>query len=362
MVVGGAIATAAAGGRADGAPPGTAPTPGAGDGRESRRRLLAELETLVTQRALAVEDPWVLMHAVLPLGAEARFRDEPALDVVARQWIKPVARGSNTYPAFPLEIESHPNHFLEVMYATGVPSDRAFTTASGRFTRADLYRAARALFTPATDGSELSWTVSVFTAEMPPDADRFENAEGRPFTVAALVEAATQAAEVGYADTVAAMQGTKPYGRSALQGYACNGTHVVYGLLDALRHGYRGRDLALRTQRLLQAAIYRLGAEVDLIDRVLGASAEPLARLNADAAKLQFLGHSLENLAYAERNRLYTSSATEREAIAAAERELAALVHRLSTVHDLDGLARQVPRAYRVLLGDACHALRGLRI
>ena len=57
-----------------------------------------------------------------------------------------------------------------------------------------------------------------------PSADRFTNADGQAFTVAALVETSAQAAEVGYADTVAAMRGTKPYGRSTLQTYACNGT------------------------------------------------------------------------------------------------------------------------------------------
>jgi hypothetical protein len=230
----------------------------------------------------------------------------------------------------------------------------------GTLARTDLTRGAFALFSPAVQGDELSWTVSIFTAELRPDADRFTNAEGREFTVSAVVEATAQAAEAGYAATMAAMRGAKPYGRSAVQEYACNGTHVVYAVLDALRNGYRANHLPERATVLMQAALFRLGPEVALIDQVIGGSGAPGAQLNADGATLQFLGHSLENLGFARRHKLYEPSADERKAVAAAEQELAAVAHRLVTSHDLDALARQVPRAYSVVLGDACHALHAL--
>jgi hypothetical protein len=300
------------------------------------------------------------MHVVLPLGADVRRGDEPVLDYVTRTWIEPATSNGKTYPRFPLNVEAHPNHFLEVMYATRVPPARAFQTRMGTITRADLTKAAVALFSPAVQGDELSWTVSIFTAEMRPDADRFTNADGREFTVSAVVEAAALAAEAGYADTTAAMRGAKPYGRSAVQEYACNGTHVVYAVLDAVRNGYRGNGPPERAAALMRASLFRLRPEVALIDQVIGGSGAPGAQLNADGAKLQFLGHSLENLAFARRHRLYDPTADERDAAAAAERELAGVARRLVAAHDLDALARQVPRAYSVILGDACHALHAL--
>jgi len=269
-----------------------------------------------------------------------------------------VTSGGKQWPAFPRKTEAHPNHFLEIMYSVGVAPDRAFATPAGTVTRADLTAGAKALFSPAIQGDELSWTVSVLTADMPPDADRFANAEAGSFTVSAIVEAAAQAAEAGYADTLAAMRGTKPYGRSPVQEYSCNGTHVIYGLLDALRHGYRANRLPERATLLLQAGIYRLGAETALIDRVIGQGGAPGARLNADAAKLQFVGHMLENLRFARVYGLYSPTSAEQRAIDGAEQELAAIAHRLANGHDLDVLARQVPRAYGLVLGDSCHALR----
>lgn len=315
------------------------------------------LRALVTTRALASDDPWVLMHAVLALGPETRVASGPILELVFERHCAEVERGGKTYRAFPLDVEAHPNHFLEILDAVGVPATRVFPSKAGPVTTADLLEGAKALFTPTIAGAELSWTLSVFTAAMPPDDDRFVNADGQTFTVAALVETAAQAAEVGFADTVAAMRGTKPYGRSPLQTYACNGTHALYGLYDALRHGYVGKDLRTRVRALTAASYFRLGAEVQLIDQAL-AGAE--RQLNADAAKLQFLGHSVENLRYAEQHALYVPSAAEREQLALARRRLADVVERITTVHNLDALANAVPRAYRILLGDACHALHGL--
>jgi hypothetical protein len=243
------------------------------------------------------------------------------------------------------------------MEAVAVPPTHQLPSPAGPITTADLLVGAEALFSPAIAGPELSWTLSVFTAHRPPTGDRFTNADGQAFTVAALVETAAQAAEVGYADTVAAMQGTKPYGRSTLQTYACNGTHVLYGLYDALRHGYEGKGLRERVRGLTKASYFRLAAEIALIDQALPT---PAQQLNADAAKLQFLGHSIENLRYAERHGIYVPDAGERQQRATAERQLADVVQRLTTVHNLDELASSVPRAYRIVLGDACHALHGL--
>jgi len=317
----------------------------------------AALRAFVTQRALVSDDPWVMMHVVLALGADARGPAGSLLDAVTGQYVTKVERGGRSYAGFPLNVEAHPNHFLEIMDAIAVPATRRFDTKAGAVTLADLLAGAKALFSPTIQGPELSWTLSVFTAALPPDGDRFSNADGQAFTVAALVETAAQAAEVGYADTVAAMRGTKPYGRSTLQTYACNGTHVLYGLYDALRHGYEGKGLRARVGALTKASYFRLAAEVALIDQALGAADQ---QLNADAAKLQFLGHSIENLRYAERHGIYVSSAAERQQLATAERQLAEVVQRITTVHNLDALANAVPRAYRIMLGDACHALHGL--
>ena len=165
--------------------------------------------------------------------------------------------------------------------------------------------------------------------------------------MAALVEAAAQAAEFGYADTVAAMRGTKPYGRSTLQTYACNGTHVLYGLYDALRHGYEGKQPPRARARPHQGVV--------LPPRRRGRADRPGARRCRAAAQCRRRQAAVprpldRESALRRAPRIYVPTAAERQQLATAERQLAEVVQRITTVHNLDALASAVPRAYRIVL------------
>src|SRR5690349_18625275 len=78
--------TAAVSPRTGGEPAGDAVTAARGD-----------LRRLVVGRALATDDPWVLMHAMLPLGPDARHGGELVLDYVARSWLELVPAGGTSY-------------------------------------------------------------------------------------------------------------------------------------------------------------------------------------------------------------------------------------------------------------------------
>src|SRR5207253_3221199 len=80
------------------------------------------LRGLVMQRALVSEDPWVLMHVVLALGPDAKNANGALLDGVVARYGTMVAKGGRSYPGFPINVEAHPNHFLEIMEAIAVPS------------------------------------------------------------------------------------------------------------------------------------------------------------------------------------------------------------------------------------------------
>src|SRR5690606_13653794 len=101
-------------------------------------------------------------------------------------------------------------------------------------------------------------------------------------------------------------------------------------------------------------------AEPALIDASLRAG-HPLIRLNADAAKLTFLGHAVEDLGYGAQHGVLQLTPPQLEVVNEARAQLATIVARLGTEHDLDALQEQVPQAYKILLGDLCHAYRGLR-
>lgn len=318
------------------------------------------LRELILRRALGSDQPWVAMHVVLALGADVKHNGSAVLDDVIAATLKQSTVAGRAYPTFEREVERHPHHFLQILHATGVPYDRAFATPLGRFTRSDLVSGATALFDRAAINDELSWTVSVFTAEFRPRKDRLVSAKGEATTVAELVETHCRDTEAAYADSFAAREGKKPYARGMIQTKACNGTHLLYGLIDALRAGYTDGKMPERVARLVDVTVFRLEAEPALIDATLSRAGGPLARLNADAAKLTFLGHALEDLGYGIRNGVVRLDGKQQTVVTRAHEQLGGIVQRLVLEHDIDQLQVAVPQAYKLVLGDACHALRGL--
>ena len=89
--------------------------------------MVEALRGLVMQRALVSDDPWVLMHVVLALGPD--FADADGLDPRRRRRRALLHDGREGRPlrtrAFPLNVEAHPNHFLEIMEAIARPVDAA---------------------------------------------------------------------------------------------------------------------------------------------------------------------------------------------------------------------------------------------
>jgi len=319
------------------------------------------LDELIRRRAIESSDPWVEMHVVLALGAEVVNQKGNILDQAVAQTLALGAAGFRNVPYFPLAVERHPFHFLQVMQAVGVPPDRAFVTPVGRFTHREILEGSEALFVPADVTDELSWVVSVLTHVFKPDKDQFVNARGETIVVSQLVERHLRDTEAAYADTFAAMEGKGPYKRGVLQTKACNGTHLLYGLIDALGQGFGGEGFKGRVERLVSATLFRLKVEPLLIDKSLPGDL-PMMQLNADSAKFTFLGHAIEDLGLAHSRSLLEFSPSALAVIDQARAELGRLAERLATEHDLDALNKEVPGAYRIVLGDACHALRGIRM
>ncbi|MEW6267721.1 MAG: hypothetical protein AB1689_00320, partial [Thermodesulfobacteriota bacterium] len=334
-----------------GAPPASGP---------SSAETVELLREFILQRALSSSDPWVQAHVVLALGADVEYERKPVLDAMVAQSLRTEAVDLKQYPFFPTEVERHPFHFVQIMQATEVPYERAFVTPRGRFTRREIVSGSEALFDPAAVTDELSWVVSVLTHEHPQDRDGFETARGLEVHVTKLVERHLTETEAAWADTFAAMAGAKGYTKGAVHRTACNGTHMIYGLIDALRYGYTVADLRARTGRLVGALLFRMRAEPALIDASLR-TGHPLIRLNADAAKLTFLGHAVEDLGYGAQHGVLKLTPPQLEVVSEARAQLATIVARVTAEHDVDALQSQVPQAYKILLGDACHAYRGLR-
>ncbi len=331
--------------------------------RESARDLQTEtlLREFILQRASSSTDPWLEMHVVLALGAGFDRSGRNLLDELVAQILAVETVDMRQYPYFPLDIERHPFHMLQILQATDVPYDRTFVTPHGRYTRRELVDAGTALLTPGEITDELSWVVSVLCKEFRPDADRFTTARGTKVVVEELVRRHLAEAEKAYADVFEVMERRKLYDKGPLHSTACNGTHLLYGLVEALRFGYGGTDLLPRVEKLVGATLFRARLEPVLIDRALPGD-DPMMRLNRDAAKFTFVGHVVEVLGYAQRHGVLEMSEGARRASDDLRDQLSELTDRLTTGYDLETLRDDVPQAYKLILGDACHAYRGIRL
>lgn len=318
------------------------------------------LREFILQRASQSTDTWLEMHVVLALGAEFSRGGKNLLDELVAQILAVETVDMRQFPYFPLDIERHPFHMLQIMQATGVPYERAFVTPKGRFTRRSLVESGTALLEPSEIHDELSWTVSVLCNEYKPDHDQFTTVRGEKVVVSELVRRHLQETERAYADIFEVMKRQKLYDKGPLHKTACNGTHLLYGLIEALRYGYRTDDLVARVERLIEATLFRARLEPVLIDRALPGD-DPMIKLNREASKFTFVGHLVELFGYIHRYDVVQMSAGALGAVAALRAQLAELTTSLTTGYDLERLQTDVPQAYKLILGDACHAYRGIR-
>jgi hypothetical protein len=137
---------------------------------------------------------------------------------------------------------------------------------------------------------------------------------------------------------------------------------MIYALLTALHAGYTGKDRSRRMQQQVDLLVWRLSADLDLIERFYRARGGGAGDFWFEFdAKLKLLGHAEECLALVELHKvakLTPAQRTQRQAATATLRRM---------LVDLEarnlGEAKIMDRElYRQLVGDTCHARHGLTL
>jgi hypothetical protein len=310
-------------------------------------------------------DPWAVAHALLALGPELRSHDgRRATDVLLEDHLRPVPALGGAL-RFPPEIEAHPDMFLaEALLGVGVPLAHGFTAAGARHTLAEVVADARTVFRPAEvarDPNLLPWSLIALTRTTPPARARWRNRWGEAVDLHAVVEEGLGALERASAPVAAAWRAGRPLESQApVHRLTCGGTHLLYALLVAAGQGYADGDRLARLGEQVALLVWRLEADVALIDRFYAPRrAHPAAAWWALDSKLKLLGHAGECLALVQRRGLVPLSAAQR----AEARRAAAAVRRLVLElagRGLEGLPSADAELRRQLVGDAAHAWHGL--
>jgi hypothetical protein len=205
--------------------------------------------------------------------------------------------------------------------------------------------------------------VIALTRTTPAVRSRWTNGWGETVDLDAIVETALGMLERASAPVAEAMRDGRPLTAQApVHGFTCGGTHMLYSLLTAVHQGYVRQDRAERVTRQVDLLVWRLGADVALMDRFYKARAGQAGAVWYELdTKLKLLGHAEECLAFAEKRGVVTLTAAQRgqrqAAVAAVKRMLGEVAER--GLGEVQALNQEL---FRQFVGDTCHARHGLTL
>jgi len=322
---------------------------------------------IIRRHASLPEDPWAVCHGVRGMGREFTIKGgRRAVSYLLEDKLATVSANGKRVLAFPIEVEVHPNMFLKTMLEAGVPLDFAFTHEGRRRTLREVVDGAHHLLRPklvVSSPNALPWSIIALTRTTSPLQRRWTNAWGEPVDLDLVVESALQLLEQASLPLAEAMRdGRAETAQAPVHSFTCGGTHMIYGLLYAVSAGYTGNDRAERMQRQVDLLIWRLSADLDFIERFYRArTGNPGASWYELDAKLKLLGHAQESLAFASLHDVVKLSPSQRTQHQAAVVTLRRILRDLEA-RELEEVKGLDNRLYQQIVGDTCHAHRGLTL
>lgn len=337
-------------------------------GRAAGPAAAGEGEGIIERYSTVPEDPWAVAHGIRAMGRGFKVRGgQIAVDHLLERVLASVPAGGARVLAFSPDVEVHPNAFLaEALIEPGVPLDHGFTHEGRRRTLGDVVEGARARFRPREVSgvpNALPWSLITFARTTSPVRPRWTNAWGEAVDLDAVVEHALGLLEEASRPIARAMQEDRPESAKApVHALTCGGTHMVYALLTAVQAGFVGVDRVERMRRQMDLLVWRLGADVALIERFYKERAGHGGAWWYEVdAKLKLLGHAEECLAFGVRRGVVALTPAQQAQRGAAVRKVRRMLADLER-RDL-GEAKALDRElFRQLIGDTCHARHGLTL
>ena len=208
----------------------------------------------------------------------------------------------------------------------------------------------------------LAFSLTAFAYSTDPAHDEWTNAQGKAIRLSAVAEFGLETLENAnklFEDSM--RKGVLAEGPDRVHEFTCGGMHLIYGLSTCLRFGHARAALTERMKTQFDILVWRLKSDLRLTDRYYDALAgqypADVVLMHYLDAKLKFLGHALEVLNHARRFNLFVPTAAQEDEIDRAHKELFGVVEAIGT----DGPKTVSDRTlFKFLVGDACHAYRGL--
>lgn len=349
----------------------------------------AEVESIQKRLGAAVRpfagdarSPWALAHGMVAFGADFAAADGRAASEVIvsfaeqkevagkKLWLFPEKRGSEP-------VEPHRFLLVKTLLEMDVPLDRSFATSTNeKVTLARLVADLRAAATePKTDADfhHVAWQLSALAEH----AKRAPKVATDPPALAGLISAALARLEAdqkvveGYGGPPdQAFDEGSPLHRAkrdktGIYGHSCGGLHLVQAVASAVAVAGSDDDKR-RLRKQLGVLLYRYELERPAYASLL--IRHPDQGLLIRLQQQKFFGHLLETLTLARLLGLTQPDTEGGKRIDQTIRLATADVVDVSgglldggVYERLEAIRKDREQTYLDLVGDACHALRGLR-
>lgn len=315
-----------------------------------------------------VTDPknaWAMAHGLVGFGPDLRAHDGRFVaDVLVTDYGQIESRGGRNVVGFPEKapdespVEPHRNLVVKAMLEGGVPLSRQFTLKDGtKVTMKQVLAGAEAEATAPKDERgwhNFAWTLSaVLAGNGKPAKD--------PLPLLALQTISYVESQQGFlTDLMEKRQPEKVQKKKQLiYSHTCGGLHLVQAAVRAMSTLKDEKQIA-RAKTQLDTVIFRWEAERTIYRETR--RRYPQYALILRTQELKFYGHVIETLALAKHWGLLKADKATKARVAPILRDLLDTIDSLAgDYNDLEKVRRGREQTYLDLIGDGCHAIRGLR-
>jgi len=332
------------------------------------------LEVLVRDGATDPEEPWSMAHGIIAFGPKLKAKDARlAADVIVSDFIqRREGEKGETVWFFPDQtpsgnpLQPHDNLIAKVLATSGLSLDRAFPLRTGgEVTLKQIVESAARTFekpTTAHDWGRQAWTLeALFATQLP--GTKIE-LDGWSPTYTELVGYSVEALDRLQSFLEGPMAADEPQlvekKKQGIYAHTCGGLHFVQA---ALRGADRlGAEEPLeRAKDELDVVRFRYEAERRIYRATIAQA--PKYRTLILVQEMKFFGHLLETFGLA----VEWGALTPTPRLSAFLRDVSGDL--VDTVRELESAYGQIAdyraqgsQTYYDLIGDGCHAVRGLRL
>ena len=333
---------------------------------------ITELTAYVKAGATDRTNPWAMAHGLLVFGKDMKASDgRLAVDVVVKDFATSTTIDGRKVYGFPertasgTPVDPHGNMIVRALLEAGVDEKRKFVLGTGEtITLEQLADDAEWTTVVPNDAKawhRFAWTHGAILARHD-KSDAIESKLGKK-TMLELALRATHELEEEQQALMRLKESGQPEDvtkdRTGIYGHPCGGLHFVQ--TTALAAKQQGDEALLtKIREQLDLVLFRWEAERRLYRGFI--KQRPDAKMLILVQELKFYGHVLETFALAAKWDVLELTDEQKTLLRQVAADLLLTIQELDLAYNnLDKVKASSPQTYYDLIGDGCHAIRGLR-